>query len=861
MARYNFRETEAKWQNIWAERDSFRAVEDTSKRKAYVLEMFPYPSGRIHMGHVKNYTMGDLIARVRRSQGYNVLHPMGWDAFGLPAENAAFQNKVHPAVWTRQNIDGMREQLKSIGLTIDWSREVATCEPDYYKHEQAMFLDFLANGLAYRRESWVNWDPVENTVLANEQVIDGCGWRSGAPVERRKLSQWFLKITEYADELLEALKTLDRWPDKVRTMQENWIGKSSGARLNFPLADRNDLLEVYTTRPDTLFGASFLAISADHPLAAELAANNPGLAEFIAECRQTGTSEAVIEAAEKRGFDTGLKAVHPFDPDWRLPVYVANFVLMEYGTGAIFGCPAHDQRDLDFARKYKLPVKPVVVPAGANPAAFNVDDEAYTGPGALAHSRFLDGLDVEGGKQRAIQELETLGSGYGTTVYRLRDWGVSRQRYWGCPIPIIHCPACGLVPVPKKDLPVTLPMDVDFDRPGNPLSHHPTWKHVTCPTCGGKAERETDTFDTFFESSWYFARFCSPHVAELPFTREATNYRLPVDQYIGGVEHAILHLLYSRFFTRAMSKCGYLDLAEPFDGMFTQGMVTHETYRAPDGEWVSPAEIQRGEGGVITRVEDGAVLTAGRVEKMSKSKKNTVDPSAILTTYGADAVRLFMLSDTPPERDMEWTEAGVEGAWRYVNRLWRLIEDYSTVTPKDGAPGADKAEELRRTAHRAVDKVTSSIDAFTHNIAVAEVRILSNAIGDLIAALPAQGDTRPAAPALAEALAESVGILVRLVGPMMPHLGEEMWQTLGHKRLLAEESWPVADPTLLVSNSVTMAVQVNGKLKATIDLPRDSDQATAEAAALSDPKIVAAMAGKTARKVIVVPNRIVNVVV
>jgi leucyl-tRNA synthetase len=861
MARYNFRETEAKWQKIWAERDSFRAVEDTSKRKAYVLEMFPYPSGRIHMGHVKNYTMGDLIARVRRAQGYNVLHPMGWDAFGLPAENAAFQNKVHPAVWTRQNIDGMREQLKSIGLTIDWSREVATCEPEYYKHEQAMFLDFLANGLAYRRESWVNWDPVENTVLANEQVIDGCGWRSGAPVERRKLSQWFLKITEYADELLDALKTLDRWPDKVRTMQENWIGKSSGARLNFALAGSDRKVEVYTTRPDTLFGASFLAISPDHPLAAEMAEANPAVAEFIAECRQTGTSEAVIEAAEKRGFDTGLKAVHPFDPNWQLPVYVANFVLMEYGTGAIFGCPAHDQRDLDFARKYKLPVKPVVIPAGTDPNVFNVGDEAYTGPGALAHSRFLDGLDVEGGKKRAIQELESLGSGYGTTVYRLRDWGVSRQRYWGCPIPIIHCPACGLVPVPKKDLPVTLPMDVNFDIPGNPLAHHPTWKHVNCPTCGGKAERETDTFDTFFESSWYFARFCSPHVSEVPFTREATNYWLPVDQYIGGIEHAVLHLLYSRFFTRAMSKCGYLDLAEPFDGMFTQGMVTHETYKAPDGEWVSPAEIQRGEGGVITRIEDGAVLTAGRVEKMSKSKKNTVDPSAILSTYGADAVRLFMLSDTPPERDMEWTEAGVEGAWRYVNRLWRLIEDYKTVVAKEGAPGGDKAEELRRTAHRAVDKMTSSIDAFALNIAVAEVRILSNAIGDLIAALPTQGEQRLAAPALAEALAESIGILVRLAGPMMPHLGEEMWQALGHDRLLAEESWPVADPTLLVSNSVTMAVQVNGKLKATIDLPRDSDQATAEAAALKDPKIVAAMAGKTARKVIVVPNRIVNVVV
>jgi leucyl-tRNA synthetase len=861
MARYNFRETEAKWQKIWEERDSFRATEKPGQRKAYVLEMFPYPSGRIHMGHVKNYTMGDLIARVRRAQGYNVLHPMGWDAFGLPAENAAHQNKVHPAIWTRQNIDGMRTQLKSIGLTIDWSREFATCEPDYYKHEQAMFLDFLSNGLAYRRESWVNWDPVENTVLANEQVIDGKGWRSGAPVERRKLSQWFLKITEFADELLDTLKTLDRWPDKVRTMQENWIGKSSGARLNFALAGRNEALEVYTTRPDTLFGASFLAISPDHPLAAELAEKNPGLANFISECRQTGTSEAVIEAAEKRGYDTGLTAVHPFDDSWQLPVYVANFVLMEYGTGAIFGCPAHDQRDLDFARKYGLTVTPVVVPAGADVGAFAVGDEAYTGPGVLAHSRFLDGLDVETAKRRSIEELETLGAGYGTTVYRLRDWGVSRQRYWGCPIPIIHCPVCGIVPVPKDQLPVTLPMDVTFDRPGNPLAHHPTWKYVNCPTCGEAAERETDTFDTFFESSWYFARFCSPHVADKPYTREAVDYWLPVDQYIGGVEHAVLHLLYSRFFTRAMSRCGYMDLAEPFDGMFTQGMVTHETYRTADGEWVSPAEMQRGENGQLTRIADNAVLTPGRIEKMSKSKKNTVDPTAIIEGYGADAIRLFMLSDTPPDRDMEWTEAGVEGSWRYVNRLWRLVEDYQTVAARANAPGADTADALRRVAHGAIAKMTAAIDAFALNSAVAEVRILSNAIADRLAALPVEEGLRPAAPELVAALNETVDILIRLAGPMMPHLGEELWQVLGRQSLLAEESWPVADPALLISDTVTIAVQVNGKLKATIDLRRDAAKDDAEAAALADKHVIAAIAGKPIKKVIVVPNRIVNVVV
>jgi leucyl-tRNA synthetase len=858
MARYNFRETEAKWQSIWDEQDCFRATEKPGRRKAYVLEMFPYPSGNIHMGHVKNYTMGDVIARVRRAQGFNVLHPMGWDAFGLPAENAAFQNKVHPAIWTRKNIDDMRTQLKSIGLTIDWSREVATCEPEYYKHEQAMFLDFLANGLAYRRESWVNWDPVENTVLANEQVIDGCGWRSGAPVERRKLSQWFLKITEFADELLAALPTLERWPDKVRTMQENWIGRSSGARVTFPVTEQGIEIEVYTTRPDTLFGASFLAISPDHPLAARLAETDAQLTAFIAECRQTGTSEAVIETAEKRGFDTGLQAAHPFDPDWVLPVYVANFVLMEYGAGAIFGCPAHDQRDLDFARKYDLPVTPVVVPAKAE--HFEIGAEAYTGPGVLTHSRFLDGLDVEGGKRRAIAELEKLGRGFGTTVYRLRDWGVSRQRYWGCPIPIIHCPTCGIVPVPKDQLPVTLPIDVDFDTPGNPLANHPTWKHVTCPGCGGAATRETDTFDTFFESSWYFARFCSPHETDRAFDPQAVRYWLPVDQYIGGVEHAVLHLLYARFFTRALQRCGYLDLAEPFDGMFTQGMVTHETYRTDAGEWVAPGEIERDPAGNLIRTSDGAMLTAGRIEKMSKSKRNTVDPSTIIGTYGADAVRLFMLSDTPPERDMEWTEAGVEGAWRYLNRLWRLVEDYPTVVAQDGAPGDDQAMALRRIAHRAIDRMTADIDAFSLNSAVAQLRILSNATADAIAALPQTGETRPAAPALAAALGEAVGIAVRLANPMMPHLAEELWQVLGNTGLLTDEPWPVADRALLISDTVTVAVQVNGKLKATLDVARDGDAGEIEATALADSRIIAALAGKPVRKVIVVPNRIVNVV-
>ena len=861
MARYNFRETEAKWQRIWEERNSFRAAEEPGRKKAYVLEMFPYPSGRIHMGHVKNYTLGDLIARVRRAQGFNVLHPMGWDAFGLPAENAAFENKVHPAKWTRQNIAGMRDQLKSIGLSLDWSREIATCEPDYYKHEQAMFLDFLKEGLAYRRESWVNWDPVENTVLANEQVIDGCGWRSGAPVERRRLSQWFLKITEFADELIEALATLDRWPDKVRTMQENWIGRSSGARLTFKVTGREDGIEVYTTRPDTLFGASFIAISPDHPLAARLAEKDAALAEFIAECRRTGTSEAVIETAEKRGFDTGLRALHPFDARWELPIHVANFVLMEYGTGAIFGCPAHDQRDLDFARKYALPVKAVVVPADADPDAFAVADEAYTGPGRLAHSRFLDGLEVEAAKRRAIEELETLGAGKGTTVYRLRDWGVSRQRYWGCPIPIIHCPSCGIVPVPKDQLPVVLPEDVTFDKPGNPLDHHPTWKHVACPRCGAAAQRETDTFDTFIESAWYFARFCSPQAHDRAFTREAVGYWLPVDQYIGGIEHAVLHLLYARFFTRALSRCGYLDLAEPFAGMFTQGMITHETFRAPDGAWVSPAEVTRDAPAGPVRTSDGARVEIGRVEKMSKSKRNTVDPAVIIGDYGADAARFFILSDSPPERDMEWTEAGIEGAWRYINRLWRLVEDYKTVYAVDGGPGAVKADAIRRAAHGAIHRYTADVDAFRFNSAVAEVRILSNAIGDVLADLAEKDGQRAAAPELTRALTESIEILVRLANPMMPHLAEELWQVLGHATLLTEEPWPEADPALLVSNTVTIAMQLNGKLKGTIDLPRDADRGAVEVAVLTDSRISTALGGKSPKKVIVVPNRIANVVV
>jgi leucyl-tRNA synthetase len=741
MPRYNAKELEAKWQSAWTDADAFATPRPGGAKKYYVLEMFPYPSGHIHVGHVRVYTLGDVIARFKRAQGYAVLHPMGWDAFGLPAENAAIENKVHPAKWTYENIDHMRGQLKSMGLSIDWTREVTTCDPDYYRHEQKMFLDFLSAGLAYRRESWVNWDPVDQTVLANEQVIDGKGWRSGAEVEKRKLNQWFLKITAFADSLLEELAQLDGWPERVRTMQENWIGRSEGARIAFALDGAPDgaggTLDVFTTRPDTLFGAAFVAISPNHPLAETLAADDGDLQDFIAECNRLGTSEEAIETAEKKGYCTGVTARHPFQEGETLPLYVANFVLMDYGTGAIFGCPAHDQRDLEFARKYDLPVRPVVIPDGADAAGFEIGEEAYIGEGLHANSGFLDGLNVIDGKREATRRLAGLGQGEAQVTYRLRDWGVSRQRYWGCPIPIIYCTDCGPVPVPEADLPVTLPEDADFDSPGNPLARHPTWKHAACPSCGKDAERETDTFDTFFESSWYFARYCSPHASE-PFSKEEASYWLPVDQYVGGIEHAVLHLLYSRFFTRAMKACGYLDIEEPFAGLLTQGMVCHETYRDTEGRWLFPEETRRESGGKIVKCDDSSPVTVGRSEKMSKSHKNVVDPETIIAAYGADTMRLFIVSDSPPERDLDWTESGVDGAWRYLNRLWRMITE-ADIAPVGGempaGAAAERAEghvlDARRAIHKAIQDTTDDLDRLHFNRAVARIRELSNLVAGL----------------------------------------------------------------------------------------------------------------------------------
>ena len=865
MSRYNFKQAEAKWQSVWEDRGCFAVSEDADKPKYYVLEMFPYPSGRIHMGHVRNYTLGDVVARYKRARGFNVLHPMGWDAFGLPAENAARENKVHPAPWTEQNIATMRKQLKAMGLSYDWSREIATCDPDYYRHEQKMFLDFLEQGLVYRKESWVNWDPVENTVLANEQVIDGKGWRSGANVENRFLSQWFMNITAFSEELLQDLETLDRWPGRVRLMQEKWIGRSDGAYMFFDFDGRNGgqggRLEVFTTRPDTIFGASFCAIAANHPLSQDLSEDDANLRAFITECGSAGTSEAAIETAEKVGYDTGIQVRHPFDDKRTLPLYVANFVLMEYGTGAIFGCPAHDQRDLEFARKYGLDVIPVVTPQETDAESFVIGDEAFTDDGVLINSAFLDGLGVEEAKSAIIERLDAADAGRRGVNYRLRDWGISRQRYWGCPIPVIHCVDCGIVPVPEGDLPVVLPEDADLDASGNPLDNHPTWKDAGCPACGKPARRETDTFDTFFESSWYFARFCSPH-ADTAFTREAADYWLPVDQYIGGIEHAVLHLLYSRFFTRALKQCGYLGIKEPFEGLLTQGMVCHETYRDENGKWLYPDEVEitgYKSARALEGAQGGSAVTVGRSEKMSKSRKNVVDPESIIETYGADTARLFMLSDSPPDRDLDWTEAGIEGAWRYVNRLWRMVNQAPAppgtflaaigVTRPDAL--GEHSQAVLKIIHRTIVAVSDDLDKFHFNRAVARIRELTNELEDL----------SPEEEGADWVMRQGLETAVYLIGPMMPHLAEELWHSLGHQTLLADTPWPEAEADQLVEKNVTVAVQVNGKLRGTLDLPKDSDDQTAETGALALENVSAAIAGKPIRKVIIVPNRIINVVV
>jgi leucyl-tRNA synthetase len=837
LERYNAALTEPKWQKRWEEKEVFAASEDVSKPKYYVLEMFPYPSGRLHMGHVRNYAIGDVIARFYRARGYNVLHPMGWDAFGLPAENAAIQNNTHPAKWTYANIDFMRGKLKEIGLSYDWSRELATCDASYYAQEQKLFLSFVKSGLAYRKDAMVNWDPVDHTVLANEQVIDGKGWRSGAPVERKRMAQWFLKITDYAEDLLASLTELEKWPEAVRIMQQKWIGRSEGMRLFFEVQGQTEKLEVYTTRADTLYGASFLAISPAHPIAKQLAETRTEVQDFIALCARGGTSEADIETAEKIGFDTGLKAQHPLLPDVQLPIFIANYILMEYGTGAIFGCPAHDQRDIEFARKYKLAILPVVAPKDGGEVTL-----PFTDDGVLVNSDFLNGLSVAEAKKAIAQKLESTGQGKRAINYRLRDWGISRQRYWGCPIPMIHCESCGIVPVPETDLPVLLPEDVSFDIPGNPLDRHPTWKHCACPTCGKPATRETDTFDTFMESSWYFLRYACPQ-ATMPIDKKAVDYWLPVDSYIGGVEHAVLHLLYSRFFTRALKSEGLVNFKEPFTQLVTQGMVTHATFKDASGAWLYPEEVVS-EKGTLRHSKTGEAVTQGRIEKMSKSKKNVVEPEAIIRAYGADTARLFMLSDSPPERDLEWSDSGIDGAWRYVNRLWRLIaERWPQV--KDAAPATGESA-LRKLTHKTIAAVSDDIPAFRLNRAVARIREFSNAIEETSADA---ADVR-----------EALITLVHLLQPMLPHLAEELWEAMGQSDWLTTRPWPTFKPELAADNVITLAIQINGKLRATLECPRDLEEATLRTQALDHPQVRQALEGKTVAKVIVVPNRIVNVV-
>jgi leucyl-tRNA synthetase len=846
MARYNPKESEPRWRAAWDDGAVFRtrSPEEASGRpKWYVLEMFPYPSGRLHMGHVRNYAMGDVVARYKRAKGFNVLHPMGWDAFGMPAENAAIESGIHPRIATYNQIANMKAQLKTLGISVDWAREFATCDPEYYGKQQAWFLRLYQSGLVYRREAEVNWDPVDMTVLANEQVVDGRGWRSGAVVEKRRLTQWFLRITHYADDLIEGLKGLDRWPDKVRLMQENWIGKSRGLQLKFHFSGAAptgfDGIEVYTTRPDTLFGASFLAVAADHPVAQDTAARDPKAAEFIELCKQGGVSVADIEAGEKLGYDTGLTVAHPFEPGRTLPVWIANFVLMDYGTGAIFGCPAHDQRDLDFARKYHLPVTPVVLPAGADPTSFTVENDAYVGPGRIYHSGFLDGMEVEAAKAAAIAKVEVAGDGRGATVYRLRDWGVSRQRYWGCPIPIIHCAKCGPVGVPESQLPVRLPEDVTFDKPGNPLLRHPTWRHVKCPSCGGEAERETDTLDTFVDSSWYFARFTDPTASE-PVNKAAADYWLAVDNYIGGVEHAVLHLLYARFITRALKDEGLLSVAEPFAGLFTQGMVTHEAFRNRNGEWMTPDTVEKRDGVWVDK-ELGQPVEMVGVEKMSKSKKNVVAPEDIFDQYGVDAARLFVMSDSPPERDVQWSTGGVEGAWRFINRVWTEFD-----TPPEGAPDEAKSVELRKATHRLIAAIGDSIEQFRFNTGIARLYEFLNVLKG-----------QPAGLARDEALSA----LARLIAPYTPHLAEECWSRIGGEGLIVDAPWPVSDAALAADDERVLPVQINGKRRAELRVAAGTSEAEVEKIVLADEAVRRHLEGLELVKVIVVKDRIVNIVV
>ncbi|MEL6465900.1 MAG: leucine--tRNA ligase [Pseudomonadota bacterium] len=845
MATYKPSEIEARWQAAWDKADVFKATRSDDKPKYYVLEMFPYPSGRIHMGHVRNYTMGDVIARYKMSTGHNVLHPMGWDAFGMPAENAAMAIGGHPKTWTYDNIADMRSQMKPLGLSIDWSREFATCDPEYYGQQQALFLDFLEAGLVYRKNAQVNWDPVDMTVLANEQVIDGKGWRSGAEVERRELTQWFFKISDMAGELKDALDGLDNWPAKVRLMQENWIGESRGIDIPFERTDGNGTILCYSTRPDTMRGASFVAVSPDHPVAKALEADNPELAAFIDECRKMDTTEAAMEKAEKKGIDTGLRVTHPVYKDVELPVWIGNFVLMDYGTGAVFGCPAHDQRDLDFARKYDLPVRNAFYMPGEDT---EVETEALV-PGKTEKVVYIDHFagvtdaTSQEGIDATIDYFEAHGLGKGQTQYRLRDWGLSRQRYWGCPIPVVHCDTCGVVPEKKENLPIVLPDDVDFSTPGNPLDRHDSWRQVPCPQCGNAARRETDTMDTFVDSSWYYARFTAPW-AETPTDRAEADYWMYVDQYIGGIEHAILHLLYSRFFARAMHICGHLPKTaiEPFDALFTQGMVTHEIYQTRDAKgrpvYHLPEDVTGG------KLADGTEVEIIPSAKMSKSKKNVVDPLGIIASYGADTARWFVLSDSPPERDVEWTASGAEAAFKHLARVWNICDRIGQMDRDAPGQGDD---DLLRAMHKTIHDVTMGVESFGFNAAIAKLYGFTATLQKSKAGYAAQR--------------EAVMTLAQLMAPMTPHLAEDIWAHQGGEGLIIHAPWPQADDAMLVSDTVTLPIQINGKRRGEITVPADMDKAEVEKLSLATEAVQKVLAGGEPKKVIVVPGRIVNVVV
>ncbi|PCJ24724.1 MAG: leucine--tRNA ligase [Rickettsiales bacterium] len=841
----NILEIERKWQQRWDQDEAFVAKNDSDKPKYYVLEMFPYPSGKFHVGHLRNYAIGDVISRYLQASGYNVLHPMGWDAFGLPAENAAIANDTHPADWTYANIDSMRAQLKSVGLSYDWNRELASCSPDYYKHEQKFFLDLLARGAAYQKESSVNWDPVDNTVLANEQVVDGRGWRSGALVEKKYLKQWFLKITDYADELLTDIDSLSEWPENVKTMQRNWIGKSEGARFHFDVQNLDEKIEVYSTRPEVIFGASFVAIAYNHPLTQKIAINDE-MKAFIDKCAHHSTSESELEKDDKECVYTGLYASHPFDKTIKLPIVIANFVLMDYGTGAVYGCPAHDQRDFELVQNTKDLEITQVVHSDNHEIDLSKHAYIYGSDDVMINSDFLDGLQTDQARAKIIDKMEELGIGSRETNYRLRDWGISRQRYWGCPIPIIYCESCGAVPVPEEDLPVELPRDISFEKTGNPLDLHPTWKYVDCPKCQSKGVRETDTFDTFFESSWYFTRFCDNKAKDMA-DKKAADYWLPVDQYIGGVEHAILHLLYARFFTKAMSDVGYLNVREPFKRLLTQGMVLHATYKDKDGKWLYPEEVVEKDGKYL-HAKTGDEVFKGKIEKMSKSKLNIIDLETMLATHGADVIRMFVLSDSPAEKDLEWSMAGIDGCKKFISRLVSLVKKLPDL---EGVNGGAEDKNLQASIHRTIADVSDDLMNYRLNKAIARIRELYNATQSALSA--AKPDTA--------SICEAARVMIQLLSPFIPHITEELWEMLGNKVPLYKTSWPKADKSKLVSDSYVMAIQVKGKLRATHEFAVSATDAEIKEVAINLPAITKHIGDAAIRKIIVVPKKIINIVI